>query len=138
MGPNDVDLASFANDLTIGLIGAGIAAAIGKYVHNRQADKDERIWRIVRYLKRDLDLLELLLEDEAGNRDEIESTKSSIWAHGQEAHDIDGTKGMDKLLRQVADLKIESADFYEMKVDKIWNMIGFENGRVSKGGVWIA
>ena len=45
---------------------------------------------------------------------------------------------MDNLLRQVADLKIESADFYEMKVDKIWNMIGFENGGVSKGGVWTA
>lgn len=133
-----MDVTGFANDLAVGLIGAGIAGLVGRAVHIRQSAKDERIWRIVRYLKRDLDLLEQLLEDEEGNADEIKAVKSDIWSHGQEAHEIDGTRGMDKLLRQVADLNIVNADFYEGKADKIWNLIGYENGKSSNKGVWVA
>ena len=133
-----MDLAGLASDLLVGLVGAGIASLVGNHMRARQSDKDERIWRIVRYLKAALDRLELLMIDEDGNAGEIEETKSSIRSYGIEAHDIDGVCGMDRLLRQVADLKIEKADFYEMKVDKIWDFIGYENGRISKKGIWVA
>ena len=133
-----MNIAGLASDLAVGLAGAGIASWVGQVVTSRRAAKEDEIWRIVRHLKQDLDRLADLDTHQSSDTDEIDELRSRIRAHGEEAHEIDGRRGMDSLLRKVADLDLAQADFYEMKVDKIWNFIGYENGRISRRGIWVA
>jgi hypothetical protein len=133
-----VDVGSLGSDLAIGLAGAAIAHCIERFFQMRRSAREEEIWRIVRYLKQDLDKLELLSLAQQGSSEELHELRSNIRAYGEEAHEIDGRRGMDSLLRKVAELDLSKATFYETKVDKIWDFIGFENGKFSRRGVWVA
>lgn len=131
-------LSNLANKAPTALLIWPIKTVAKSYFAQRRADRDERIKRSSRYVRHDLETLRDLLTNRDHDREEVEELKDNIRAAGIMAHEVNGVRGMHHLLRAIVKAHEEQSQFYETKIDKIWDLIGYENGKSSRRGVWVA
>ena len=127
--------AGLFSDVAVALAVMGLGALIAALYRRRREAVEEEISRLVRPMKHDLDSLQAAEAANPLDREDVAELRRQIRSYGEEAHQFDGRRGMDSLLRQVAETDLARADFYEARTDKIWNFIGYENGRISWRGV---